>query len=421
MKKINFVNGTTIDGASTFNTIQDNIEEVFNGEEPMGSIIVDDVIGKNLFNKNDSIDGYYWTAGVLMKDSSMCCTNSFIKVEPNKTYTFSCGLNSTIFIEEYDANKTYIKLNSNWELKEYSITIPSGTEYVRLSFKKENKDTVQFEKGTKTEYTPYKKYGYNSQESMGKIVVDDISNKNLFNKYDVSPGYVKMEDGDIQLDYHNVHSGYIDISGCSSLICPQISSYIHGGAFYNENKVFISGFSGSQIGFGIQVPSGAKYIRINSQNSFLDTQQLERGTKATPYTPYKEYGEVDSGEITIIENLIKVRKINKLCMLTIYGEYTNELANGVSTTIATLPTGYRPYTDLGTPMVIRDANYTEVDKSVVLINPYGQIKIRQKSGSTITPTQLFATIMYFTNDLTDTSTASTMSLRPDTTEVEETE
>ena len=147
---------------------------------------------------------------------------------------------------------------------------------------------------------------FNGEEAMGSIVVEDISCKNLFNKYDVSPGYVKMEDGEVKLDYANVHSGYIDISGCSSLICPQISNYIHGGAFYNENKVFVSGFSGSQIGSGMQVPNGAKYIRINSQNSLLDTQQLERGTTATPYTPYKEYGEVDSGEITIIENLIKV-------------------------------------------------------------------------------------------------------------------
>ena len=29
MKKIDFVNGTTVNGAETFNEIQDNIEEVF--------------------------------------------------------------------------------------------------------------------------------------------------------------------------------------------------------------------------------------------------------------------------------------------------------------------------------------------------------------------------------------------------------
>lgn len=55
MKKINFQNLPSQDtpvNATNVNRLQDNIEEVFNGQESMGSIVVEDIKCKQLFNSS---------------------------------------------------------------------------------------------------------------------------------------------------------------------------------------------------------------------------------------------------------------------------------------------------------------------------------------------------------------------------------
>lgn len=101
MKKINFVNGTTIDGAQTFNDLQDNVEKVFNGEEAMGSIVVENVTCKNFFNKYGCLtEKAEYTTGTttLLSNGRIKATannasgsgpGQFLYLTPNKTYTIS--------------------------------------------------------------------------------------------------------------------------------------------------------------------------------------------------------------------------------------------------------------------------------------------------------------------------------------------
>lgn len=136
---------------------------LFNGNEALGNIVVGDVKCKNLFNKYDVIDGQYINDGQISYDENMCCNSSFICVSSNETYTLSCNISSTIFIEEYNENKTYISQVAEWEKKEVSFTTSSTTKFLKISISKSSKDIVQLEQGTiATEYVPYKGIGYTS-------------------------------------------------------------------------------------------------------------------------------------------------------------------------------------------------------------------------------------------------------------------
>ena len=94
MKKIKFVNGTTIDAAETFNNMQTNIEEVFNGKEPMGSIRVDDITSSNLFNIDDITPQWAIYGNNEGSSATLTNTSGYIPVTANQLYTFSCDYSS---------------------------------------------------------------------------------------------------------------------------------------------------------------------------------------------------------------------------------------------------------------------------------------------------------------------------------------
>ena len=149
---------------------------LLNGSEAMGNIVVGDVKCKNLFNKDDVLDNYYLNNGELVIDSSMCTNNSYIEVEPNKNYVFSCNTSSTMFIDEYDENKNFIGHITEWEKTEIAFTTTTTTKYIRTSITKTSKDRAQIEEGTTaTEYTPAKSFGYTSgsNENGSWIKYDD--------------------------------------------------------------------------------------------------------------------------------------------------------------------------------------------------------------------------------------------------------
>ena len=97
MQKIEFTNGTTINGASTFNAMQDNVEDVFNGETPMGSIVVEDVECKNKFNKNGNLPAL---AGVYGLALSNFINSSML----GKEVTISC--NTVMFVMKFGDNES---------------------------------------------------------------------------------------------------------------------------------------------------------------------------------------------------------------------------------------------------------------------------------------------------------------------------
>lgn len=181
----------------------DRFNELLNGEEAMESIVVDDISSSNLF------DGLMELGSMEVTDASettnanfVRCVN-FIKVKPNSNYIFNINGNTfttTIRYFFYDKNYNYLSNKTG----DSFITTPENCYYIRFhssAFKTEygtNLPNPQIKEGdVNTSYTPYKKFGYNSQESMGKIIVDDISSNNKFDINSLEKGHIVSTTGEI--------------------------------------------------------------------------------------------------------------------------------------------------------------------------------------------------------------------------------
>lgn len=132
------------------------------------------------------------------------------------------------------------------------------------------------ESSTATGFEPYGKYNI-------PIKIND--GKNLFDKNNVSKGYIDNENGEYKTTTDYRASDFIEIplNTASLYLTRQTSG--NWGAFYDENKQYIKGFTGYRA---ISVPSNAKYIRITVNKNYLDKMQVEVGDSETRYESYIE-------------------------------------------------------------------------------------------------------------------------------------
>lgn len=199
MKKINFVNGTTIDGASTFNTMQDNIEEVFNGDTSMGSIVVEDIECKNILDygiSSETINGVTFTVNndksVTINGTATGSADFYLdfnsKPTLNGTYTLGKGINNY-------AIQLYILNNNNSIFMggdTQSITSDlTNQQILKLMIRVVNGQTVnnrtiypQLELGDKaTPYTPHKEFSNKQIYSGNEQVIGTwIDGRNIYKK-----------------------------------------------------------------------------------------------------------------------------------------------------------------------------------------------------------------------------------------------
>ena len=109
--------------------------------------------------------------------------------------------------------------------------------------------------------------------------------KNLFDKSNVKIGKcIDNSNGDEWNWDESCASDYIYIKNCASISISgtKITSY---GAFYDENKDYISGFAyaGNST---FNVDSNVAYVRVGVPIVNINSFQLEVGSSATPYEPY---------------------------------------------------------------------------------------------------------------------------------------
>lgn len=113
------------------------------------------------------------------------------------------------------------------------------------------------------------------------------------NKFDASTAlvgyYVSDSDGNVIASDNGVASDYIEVeAGQTYKISPTLTSG-NWGAWYDENKVYISGIVGYST--AKTAPSNAKYMRftvtLNGSNpNYATTTQVEKGSTQTAWTPY---------------------------------------------------------------------------------------------------------------------------------------
>lgn len=154
-------------------------------------------------------------------------------------------------------------------------------------------------------------------------------NINLFNKETVENNtYVNATTGQVQSYTGASSSDYIDIKGLKAIILSGDNIVrSNGGAFYNAEKQYISGFTTPQIWNGIQVPENANYVRVTVTTTELDVVKIEKGTKATGYSKYK-CGSVEITDCN--ENLFNIDEFKDFFNLTETG--TDEGHNYVAYT-----------------------------------------------------------------------------------------
>ena len=178
---------------------------------------------------------------------------------------------------------------------------------------------------------PYEPYGIKIPISLG--------GENLFDKSTAVIGERVLQNS-VTVDAGAAHSDYIDVTGISTLTVNK--KYAATNFYFYADKTITSiGFVND---FTANVPTGAKYCRINVLKDDVDTIMLNRGTSALPYEPYVQptlsniyLGEVETtrriGKLVLTgqENWIKndipaIRNVNAYYI--IHSDYLANVKDG---------------------------------------------------------------------------------------------
>lgn len=146
--------------------------------EPYGASVTGDntinICGKNLFNKDNVINGYRLDSNgeLTLTDNNCCTTDYYIKVKPNTTYYSTQIIGGTRCVCCYDKDKNHLTrlmyLNVN------TFTTVANTEYIKVSLYKENINDEQIEQGNQeTTYEPYQSQSYPINIGTTKLITGD--------------------------------------------------------------------------------------------------------------------------------------------------------------------------------------------------------------------------------------------------------
>jgi len=95
-------------------------------------------------------------------------------------------------------------------------------------------------------------------------------------------------------------SGFIKVEPSTNYFFSE--SGVQYRAFYDENRVYISGVDAAWVGDVLcNTPSNCHYMRVTIHNAYLNTAQLELGTAATAYESYLDF--VDPTKLKSIDDI----------------------------------------------------------------------------------------------------------------------
>jgi hypothetical protein len=257
--------------------------------------------GKNLFNSNNvSIDTSVRSETGELAALAGYFVTDYIKVEPNTTYTRSHEHS----LAYYDINKVFISGVSS-ALDIFTFTTPINCYYIRAAAKIGALSTFQIEKGSaKTLYEPYKQYLPQDIIERAVILPSDIANeavtpekttfiklgKNMFNKATITTGYlVSSTTGELVALAGYFTSDFIPVLPNTTYT----RSYGYTLAYYDIDKVFISGISGSDNIRTFTTPPNTAFIRTSCANIGLNSLQVELGSESTQYEDYHKWIDME--------------------------------------------------------------------------------------------------------------------------------
>lgn len=290
---------------------------------------------KNLFDKYNLLPGklFYYVNGTLNDSANYSSTKNYVPIEPNTTY-YRTESSVIIF---YDADKNFI---SGVTFAGGTFTSPTNASYFKASIQTIKSDLVQIEKGSVgTSVEPFALNIDHLKVNLDKDNVDTpnyknhsitpeklsftapvaSATKNLFNKKTASIGYyVNNTNGNLNAHSSYASSDYIPVKPSTQYI----ETFGYYLAFYDSNKVYISGLSLAadvNIPRTLTTPANASYIRISVTAARIDTMMLVEGTVLGDYEPFG-YTLPDLIDTSMLENPVILNLPSKL-----YGVIGQEL------------------------------------------------------------------------------------------------
>lgn len=277
--------------------------------EPIPAKSLDESIIKgqqsyNLFNKKSATVNMYvnYLHGRLSSADGFIASD-YIAVEPNEYYMIVGTSEQCAFYDEF---KNFVS-GYDFATKLYNTPIPSNVHYMRITCKTRELDGVLVHKGN--DYMEYEKNGYLiTQDVLSQSLTNEINplnlepSHNLFNSNTVEKGkYISYTNGSTGINNNGYNaSDYISIE-------PNEYYTIKGAngqmALYDYGKMFIKGYLYASELNGERTPSNARYMRITSRDSELNSTQVYKGTE---YREYEKYGYI------VPEEKISAQFINKL-------------------------------------------------------------------------------------------------------------
>lgn len=329
-------------------------------EMPMSNELI-----KSIFENSSLISykelkkgGYYTTDGWNVSEKYN--SSPFIEVLPNTTY----WANETNIVVMYDENFIPIKQlwgSAQWNGKTFSTT--DNTKYVTLNFTIANIQPLFFKGSVSGSSEEYINSNFidlfisTLKVKNKKIDINSISpfivTKNSTNLYDP-----KTDEG-VNTAIHAVTgvvytvegyqaSGYIPINGTH--LC---STHKHNIAFYDENKIFISGLTGGWSN-PLTIPSNAKYVRTTFSLTSSYPRQINLGTELLPYeVPNKVNVSIDDSQLGLA--LKKILGDGSMAQSKLNGIVWNVLGDSITSTNYSRPNWWE---------IIRD-------KYDMVVNNYG--------------------------------------------------
>lgn len=276
-----------------------------NTGKSMGSIVVDDISGKNLFDGTSMIElrnqVRRYSDGVVVSVSGYYGIK--VPVKANTTYIVSSDLVDRNKISNlcYFNGDTYIS-GATFDTGSLSFTTPNNCNYITLAISNEY-TWCQIELGTEaTDFVPYKqpvKITDVGVKENTTFYANDFKCKNLYNENTDLIGYIINTSGEMVGNGNYRTSQLIPVQPNTTYTVSRVHNSSAQGAedlmrvaYYQQNGTFIERPYSSDKPWTITTPSNCYYMRLSynyiSNNVTANSQvQLEIG-EATPYTPYIE-------------------------------------------------------------------------------------------------------------------------------------
>ena len=300
--------------------LDEEVKSAITGDTPILSEVADNVVtnaklaegavdasktdfiemGKNLFDKSRVINNTGLdNQGKIISNPDTSTTDYLIPVTPNTSYYKNKDGNVAI----YDSNMQVVQWLPFSTVG--AFTTPAKSAYMRLSVRNYNIEDFQVEKGTSgTSYEAYYRKMNPDYIEVGKgqikndsVTIEMLSgmvrSRNLFNQNDLANGYIDRRNGEFIEQFENRATNYyIEVeSGVTYTVQPMVITGAINMAFYNKDKVYISGhqITAASTHGRVTAPTNATYLKFSVPASIVGETQFEKGSTPTPYENYYYY------------------------------------------------------------------------------------------------------------------------------------